>query len=67
MKLLKVGKILNFSLIIFFLGLIIIKTLCKLEIGINNENLVIGYCLISGVIILSLLIISFNYRKSSDL
>lgn len=67
MNILKMGKNISYFLIVFFLGLILCKVLCKLDIGLELTKINVVYYWISGIIGLIVILTSFKSNKSSDL
>ena len=67
MNILKMGKNISYFLIVFFLGLILCKVLCKLDFGLELTKINVVYYWISGIIGLIVILTSFKSNKSSDL
>jgi hypothetical protein len=67
MNILKMGTKISYFLIIFFLGLILCRVLCKLDMGLEFTKINVVYYWVSGVIALILILTSFKSNKSSDL
>lgn len=67
MNILKMGTKLNYFLILFFLGLIVCRVLCKLDMGLEYNKINVVYYWISGIVGLILILTSLKSNKSSDL
>lgn len=67
MNILKMGTKISYFLILFFLGLILCKVLCKLEVGLEISKINVVYYWVSGFIALIVILTSFKGNKSSDL